>query len=834
MASPHSQHAGLRALRRLVHRERADLGRHIQPVLDGIQQATAGLCVALVWQDAEGWHIGSTAGWSDAANHLAGPFRSAWCTQALQQRTDLTALAADVAATDPLAQAVSARSGVAGGVQVVPGVLDGVLAVMRAERPIEPLDEPGLGPQVRAAARTLVAQGRLALEAAVQRRLMEQHAETEGLLIVLGWLEALHAGIRTTLLLFDEGGAQIQDAVAPAWSDAYRTGWVGQPTTILADGVADAMLCQMPVYTVTGGRREGATGPPGPSGEAAYAIPLHEAPDPPVGMLVVHGAHPLSEAVQADARRAARLLAPLLGYRRMARALQRSEERSRYVERVSEGVWSFDLEPPVPTSLPPGEQTHRALAAARLAACNDTLAQMYGFERADEVVGLELKTVLPTRFAHYEACLRAFIEGGYQLTGYELEEWDRYGGRHFFAKSLIGVVEDGALVRIWGAQVDVSKLRRAQQAQQESEALWRRLVERHPVPLVVSTDATIRYVNPAGAALLGLTPEQVAGTPLGAFLEPRDLAILVQHLKAVQTGGTVPLRQYTVHRADGTRRRVEIVSVPGQHGGQPAVQSVWQDVTDRVRYERGLLEAKERAEEMDRVKTTFLMNMSHEIRTPITAILGFSELMVEEATGEQQMQARLIRESGRRLFATLNAVLDLAQLEGGMLRLEPRTLDVAEQALRVLYLFKHKAMDRGLQLRLAVDTGRPVYALLDQRALSRVLESLVGNAVKFTHEGSVEVRIDTHEDDLVLRVADTGIGIASDFVERTFEAFEQESGGIARNYEGSGLGLTVARRFVELMGGRIEVESEKGQGSRFNVYLPGVVLDSASAPVSRT
>ncbi|HEX7072196.1 MAG TPA: PAS domain S-box protein [Rhodothermales bacterium] len=248
--------------------------------------------------------------------------------------------------------------------------------------------------------------------------------------------------------------------------------------------------------------------------------------------------------------------------------------------------------------------------------------------------------------------------------------------------------------------------------------------------------------------------------------------------------------------------------------------TVARDITERKEYERNLIAAKDEAEEMNRLKTAFLANMSHEIRTPLTSIIGFAEVLSEEAAENEREFASLIRNSGRRLMETLNSVLDLAQLESEALKLDPVPIDVMEPVRDTLELFKAQAEDRGLYLEAEADQPGPVTARLDRVGLSRILINLVSNAVKFTHQGGVRIYVRTEENHVHITVKDTGVGISREFLPHLFDEFKQESSGLSRNYEGSGLGLTITKRLVELMDGAIDVESEKGKGTVFVVTFP--------------
>ncbi len=243
------------------------------------------------------------------------------------------------------------------------------------------------------------------------------------------------------------------------------------------------------------------------------------------------------------------------------------------------------------------------------------------------------------------------------------------------------------------------------------------------------------------------------------------------------------------------------------------------DITKRKDYEKGLIEAKEEAEQLALLKSTLLANMSHEIRTPLTSIIGFASIMAQEASGDHQEFAQLIGQNGQRLMDTLNSVLDLAQLERGAMQYTPYRVDVAEEIEQIVQLLQPMAQEGGLYLRVkraAEDTT----ASLDKSLLSRVLNNLIGNAIKFTNEGGVLVTVGTDEEQVWVKVADTGIGISPTFIPHLFEEFRQESTGLSRAYEGSGLGLAISQRLVETMGGAIEVESEKDVGTTFTVHLP--------------
>ena len=233
-------------------------------------------------------------------------------------------------------------------------------------------------------------------------------------------------------------------------------------------------------------------------------------------------------------------------------------------------------------------------------------------------------------------------------------------------------------------------------------------------------------------------------------------------------------------------------------------------------------EAREKMEELLKLKSAFLNNMSHELRTPLTGILGFAEILTEEIADERREFAERIVTSGVRLQDTLNSILDLAQLEGGSLELSSVRVDVGAEVRASASTYRHAAERKGLDFRIRTPES-PAEAYLDRASLYRVTKSLIDNAIKFTMTGAVTIDVTADESRVYIHVHDTGIGISEAFIPHMFAEFRQESMGTARSYEGSGLGLSITKRLVELMGGCISVDSRRDEGSTFSVSFPRAV-----------
>lgn len=240
---------------------------------------------------------------------------------------------------------------------------------------------------------------------------------------------------------------------------------------------------------------------------------------------------------------------------------------------------------------------------------------------------------------------------------------------------------------------------------------------------------------------------------------------------------------------------------------------------ERRLFEHEMVNAKDRAEEMARLKSAFLANMSHEIRTPLTSIIGFADILADELSDDYQELAAHIGESGNRLLETLNSVLDYARLEAGKMDLHCEVLCISHIVRETASLFLPQTTKKGLALELVIEAPQAL-ARLDHALFIRILNNLIGNALKFTDEGSITLSVVTDDRFVYLEVGDSGRGIGESFLPHLFEEFQQESTGLTRSHQGSGLGLKITKRLVELMDGTISVASQQGVGSTFTLTFP--------------
>lgn len=248
------------------------------------------------------------------------------------------------------------------------------------------------------------------------------------------------------------------------------------------------------------------------------------------------------------------------------------------------------------------------------------------------------------------------------------------------------------------------------------------------------------------------------------------------------------------------------------------------NITERKRIEQALIAAKEKAEEMDRLKSSFLANMSHELRTPLTGILGYSEALIEDMEeGQQRDFVEVIHSSGMRLLETLNLILDLSKIQSEKLEIFQNRIDLVKEIRDAVELYRPQAEKKKLTLQFTTEIPA-LMALSDARLLNQIISNLVNNAIKYTIAGSVEVRVTQLNsfpvNRLRIQVRDTGIGIPQNKQAIIWDEFRQVSEGYGRFFEGTGLGLTVTKNFVAILNGEIELQSELGKGSIFTVSLP--------------
>jgi two-component system, sensor histidine kinase and response regulator len=437
-----------------------------------------------------------------------------------------------------------------------------------------------------------------------------------------------------------------------------------------------------------------------------------------------------------------------------------------------------------------------------------------------------------------ERSVRAYFAGETPEYSVEFRVRHRDGSyRWMLARGVAVRDEAGRPIRFLGTRIDIAKRKKAEDALRESEERFRGMFENAGVGMAHS-DLEGRWLrlNEKFCAIVGYAREELLQKSFQDITCPDDLPVSIDHADRLLRGeipGYTLEKRYV--RKDGSTVWVHLSnSIQRDARGTPAyIIAIIQDISERKWLEGELRQAIATAEAASRAKSEFLAHVSHEIRTPLNAILGMTELALDTPlTDRQRKYLTVIQSSSEALLEVINDLLDFAKIEAGKLELDRATFSlraVLNDTLQSLALRGHR---KGLELVGHIHSDVPDAFLGDAGRLRQVLTNLVGNAIKFTAEGEVVVEVEAGEEGngarpsepldlesppctLFFSVCDTGIGIPREKQQKIFEAFEQADSSTMRRYGGTGLGLSIASRLVGLMGGRITVESEPGQGSTF-------------------
>lgn len=495
-------------------------------------------------------------------------------------------------------------------------------------------------------------------------------------------------------------------------------------------------------------------------------------------------------------------------------ALER--ERARFdlaMRSANDGVWEWDVRS--------GAMSYSARNA-----------ELLGFDPADIRPDFAWwrEKVHPDDVGACEAAIAAHLKAGepYDVT-YRIRAADG-SWRWWRSRGLVARDETGAPSRMAGSNSDVTALVEALRAAEEERLLFSMAVSGSR-SAVVDIDAMtdVATFSERNFDLLGEDiPENAGDGWWRARVHPDDLPRAQEAYRALVEDGVPYDVTYRIRAADGSWRRwrTRAQSVRDESGRVVRVVGLNSDVTE-------LVEAREKAERASAMKTQFLSNMSHELRTPLNGVLGMAQVLAR--SGLEPAQRRcvdVILQSGDALLCLLNDVLDIARIEAGAMTLSRTPYALASVAREAAGSLEAMATEKGLAFRVAVSPDCEFHAVGDAKRLRQAIVNLVGNAVKFTEEGEVAVRVDMVGGAARCRVEDTGPGVPEDMRAAVFERFRQVDGSTTRRHDGSGLGLAITQDIVRLAGGEIGLEPRPGGGSVFWFAWPAP--EAAEAPAAAT
>gem|GEM_PF-1040852 len=490
-----------------------------------------------------------------------------------------------------------------------------------------------------------------------------------------------------------------------------------------------------------------------------------------------------------------------------------------------------------------GDIYYRADLKGNVTLANPAAVKIMGYDSIEEVIGKNLVE----DFYYYPEARKIFMEelkkhGEVKNLEVTLKRKD---GTLVIVEVNSHFVHDatGKPIEIEGIAHNITERKEAEKRLQESEEKLRVMFESITDGVIVTDlTGTVVEANDGAVHLVGYSSkEELIGRNAFEFVSPKDRALAMNATKKTLEGGLVQERtEYTILTADGEEINTDSsAAVLYDSSGNPTgIINVVRDITERKKAEQELQEKNEqlktqreelvrKATELELVsqaKSEFLASMSHELRTPLNAVIGFSELMLDgipgEINDEQRGCVNDILDSGRRLLSLINDILDLSKVEAGKIELKLQNLDIADIITGVVQIMKPVLGKNGQEIEVSVMQGLPKVRG-DKNRLEQILLNLLSNASKFTDQGGrVRIHVGRKDDYCQVAVIDTGIGIKKEDQEHVFEAFVQGETLSDRKKEGTGLGLTLTKQFVEATGGRIWMESEYGKGSAFIFTLP--------------
>ncbi len=422
--------------------------------------------------------------------------------------------------------------------------------------------------------------------------------------------------------------------------------------------------------------------------------------------------------------------------------------------------------------------------------------------------------------------LWAVISGGKVWSG-EIRNRAKDGSHYWVGTTIVPFLDDHGLPYQYVAiRTDITVRKNAEERLRKSEERFKHIAESMSDWVwEVDQNGVYTYCSEKVQKILGYSAAEIIGKTPFDFMPPQEAAGIAQLFQYFLAGAR-PIKNLENWNITKDGRRVCLltngVPVFDDKGNLAGYRGVDSDITERKLNEQALHEARDAALTASRLKSEFIANISHEVRTPMNAILGVLELLNDmDLRDDQRDYVSIAHNAAEALLNILNEILDFSKLENNRLTLENVEFDLRNLIYGVTELFANAARQKDLDWSQLVRSNVPTLLYGDPTRLRQVLSNLLSNAVKFTESGDISVSVRVIEqvgDDVLLRfeVRDTGIGIARTELRRVFESFSQADGSNSRKYGGTGLGLTISKRLVELMGGRIDVESEPGKGSVFD------------------
>jgi PAS domain S-box-containing protein len=404
-------------------------------------------------------------------------------------------------------------------------------------------------------------------------------------------------------------------------------------------------------------------------------------------------------------------------------------------------------------------------------------------------------------------------------------------GDLFWLKVRISPVYDdeGRITQLIGLAYDLTREKEFELKLIERERFLSELFESINDLILVNSfpERKIIMANKAIETMLGYTVDEVIGKStlflIGDENTFKELGNKIQN--AIQNNSRFLRTEIQARKKDGNSFWVELDLnfIRDENNSVKYVITIVRDITERKKMIDELIKAKEDAEEAYRIMSNFLSAMSHEFRTPLNAIMGYSDLIYEELidkiNAEQKFYFEALKRGTKRMLETATQILNISKLEAGEVKLEKVPLHINEYVSRISEDLKVLALEKNISIKVNLDENDPVI-INDPYGLETILINIIGNAIKFSEKGEINISTQIEDKRVKVVVQDQGVGIDPEFQKHLFKKFGQEEVGTRRSFEGTGLGLTITKGYIDLMGGEIKIESEKGKGTTVTIYFP--------------
>lgn len=500
--------------------------------------------------------------------------------------------------------------------------------------------------------------------------------------------------------------------------------------------------------------------------------------------------------------------------------LKRIEQRyQRFVSQSTEGIWRFELEKPLSVKTSVKKQLDHFYAYAFLAECNDAMARMYGFKRAEDIIGVRLGDLLIADNPANIEYLKDFIQSGYNLTDAESIEADKSGVIRYFQNNLIGIVEDGYLMRAWGIQRDITEKRKSDEALKNSrDQLETILTSVADGISVQDTTGKLLFANPAIAKATGFRSQQeMLDAPPAEFLNRFEITY--------ENGDPLPLTQLPGRRALlGEKTAKETVRFVNKKTGEVRWAVIKAtpvfDGSGKVKFAINIIQDITAMKKLEKQKDEFLSIASHELKTPVTSLKAYAQVLrnrfardgnLDSAEHLAKMDMQLDK-----LTSLIVDLLDVTKIEGGRLQFHEEYFDFNELVSDMV-----EQMQRTTLHKILIRFSRSKTVFGDRDRIGQVIMNFITNAIKYSPDSDkviVKTLFDTNHATLAVR--DYGVGIPAESKHHVFERFFRVSGPGKDTYPGLGLGLFISSEIIKRHRGRIWVESKVGKGSTFYFTLP--------------